>query len=130
MLILIEKNSEDVYHHVYLLCSIYISRLNNYPIEKNIVNDLKKYLISVDTWTHYEILLFNNSMFIFDIEFIELVINKSINSIEKYKTIRDYTNESFGMLLNVMNIYLSSKKIEKANKLFQVLTNLDLLKIL
>ena len=65
-------------------------------------------------------------MFIFDIEFIELVINKSINSIEKYKTIRDYTNESFGMLLNVMNIYLSSKKIEKANKLFQVLTNLDL----
>lgn len=122
----LSKDSEDVYHHVYLLCSIYISRLNNYPIEKNIVNDLKKYLLSVDTWTHYEILLFNNSMFIFDIEFIELVINKSINSIEKYKTIRDYTNESFGMLLNVMNIYLSSKKIEKANKLFQVLTNLDL----
>ena len=43
----LSKDSEDVYHHVYLLCSIYISRLNNYPIEKNIVNDLKKYLISV-----------------------------------------------------------------------------------
>lgn len=123
---LLSENKKDKYWHIALLCDIYVSRLCNEPFKKEVVIQIKDYLMNVDTWTHYEISLFNNSMFIFDIEVIELLLNRVLSNLERYRMIRNYTNESFLMLLNVLNIYLSSGEITRATKLFNILSSQEL----
>lgn len=123
---LLSENEKDKYYHISLLCDIYISRLENKPFKEKVITEIKDYLMNVDTWTHYELGLFNNSMFIFEIEIIEILLNRVLNSIERYKVVRNYTNESFIMLTNILNIYLSSGEIVRATKLFKILANQDL----
>lgn len=115
----LSTSKNDIFNHLSLLSKIYQSRIKNIPIDNTIIRQLQGYLTNVDTWTHYEIMLFNNSMFIFDIEFIELVLRRAIKGLERYHPIRNYTSESLLMLSNVLNVYLSSKELDKANKLFK-----------
>lgn len=120
---LLSEHKNDIFNHLTLLCEVYLCRIKNIPVDADVTKMLKSYLMDVDTWTHYEILLFNNSMFIYDINFIEIVLNRATRGLDRYKSIRGYTNESFGMLTNVLNIYLSSKELHKANKLFKFLSD-------
>lgn len=120
------NHQNDTFHHLSLLSNIYRSRITNTQINSTLIQELKKYLLNVDTWTHYEILLFNNSMFIFDIDFIELVLRRAIKGLDRYHPIRNYTSESFAMLSNVLNIYLSSKELHKASKLYKNMLSKEL----
>ncbi|HFE9853008.1 TPA: hypothetical protein ACGBG5_003582 [Enterococcus faecalis] len=122
----LSKSINDTFKHLSLLSNIYQSRIKNKPIDINIIEHLKNYLINVDTWTHYEIILFNNSMFIYNIEFIELILRRATSGLDRYHPIRSYTSESFAMLSNVLNIYLSSKELHKANKLFKNMISKEL----
>ena len=116
----------DRYNHLSLLSKIFQQRIQNYEMDPTVVDQLKKYLVGVDTWTHYEITLFNNSIFAYDIEFIDSVVRRATNGLERYNAIRGYTSDSFGMLCNVLTLYLSSKELHKANILFNVMKSTHL----
>ncbi|HGA1282233.1 TPA: Rgg/GadR/MutR family transcriptional regulator, partial [Streptococcus suis] len=77
---------------------------------------LREYLINIETWTHYETVLFNNSMFIFDNEFIELVFAKINYNIEKYSTLRYYGNESIRMFINMVILYIDRQDLIRAQQ--------------
>ncbi|HGA1552694.1 TPA: Rgg/GadR/MutR family transcriptional regulator, partial [Streptococcus suis] len=82
---------------------------------------LREYLINIETWTHYETVLFNNSMFIFDNEFIELVFAKINYNIEKYSTLRYYGNESIRMFINMVILYIDRQDLIRAQQTLDTL---------
>ncbi|MGM0125890.1 hypothetical protein IGI37_003291 [Enterococcus sp. AZ194] len=77
--------------------------------------------MKVDSWTHYEIGLFNNCMFAFDLAFIETVLPKAVKNLKKYHSIRSNISESFQMLGNLMTVYLLNHRIGEANRLLKVM---------
>lgn len=100
-------------YHLYHLILIYIAKLNKKKATQS-EQLIKDYLINVDTWTHYELILFNNSMFIFNIELVELLSNKAITNLQRYSALRSYGNESFRMCLNVIICFIDNNEIGKA----------------
>lgn len=87
---------------------------------------LREYLINIETWTHYETVLFNNSMFIFDNEFIELVFAKVNYNIDKYSTLRYYGNESIRMFINMIILYIDRQDVKKAQQTLNSIQKIEL----
>ena len=84
---------------------------------------LKEYLFNIETWTHYEIVLFNNSMFIFDNDFIELVFTKVNIHLNNYSPLRYYGSESIRMLINMVILYIDRQDLNRAQDILLTLKN-------
>lgn len=114
------KEINQSYLHVYCLVEILKSKLlkSQNPDAEHTIRD---YLNNIETWTHYETVLFNNSMFIFSSEFIEITISKALQNLTKYSTLRAYGSESFRMLINVLILFIDRKEIIKANYILEML---------
>ncbi|HEO6694113.1 TPA: Rgg/GadR/MutR family transcriptional regulator [Streptococcus agalactiae] len=110
---------------MYAVISILLGRLTN-KISYTEENIVRNYLVNIETWTHYEIVLFNNIMFIFDSEFIELVVNKTSLTLEKYSTLRYYGSESIRMLLNMIILYIDRQDIKRAQRVLKIIKNLKI----
>lgn len=111
-----EKLQEEnqAYLHMYCLVEILKAKLchSTNPSSEQILHD---YLINIETWTHYETILFNNCMFIFSSEFIEVTISKALQNLTRYSSLRTYGSESFRMLINVLILFIDRKEVTKAN---------------
>lgn len=107
---------------IYALISSLLGRLTNTSscTEEKILRD---YLINIETWTHYETVLFNNAMFIFDSEFIELIFRKINLNLEKYSKLRYYGNESIRMFINMIILYIDRQDIRRAKEALQIAKN-------
>jgi Rgg/GadR/MutR family transcriptional activator len=124
------KQINQSYLHMYCLINVLKHKLSNHasgPCEAL----LRDYLTNVETWTHYETVLFNNCMFIFSTEFIDVILSKSLHNLSMYSTLRKYGNESFRMLTNVLILFIEREEFERAtfilNKLHQNRLTDDLL---
>lgn len=64
-------------------------------MDPTVVDQLKKYLVYVTHGHITKLPLFNNSIFAYDIEFIDSVVRRATNGLERYNAIRGYTSDSF-----------------------------------
>jgi len=87
--------------HLAELLKFRISRLLGQNI-KGKESNLFNYLIKTEFWTHYELVLFTNSMFVFSLELIDAILIRCIQSFKKFSTIRPYGNESFRLVSNAL----------------------------
>ncbi|HES2578684.1 TPA: quorum-sensing system transcriptional regulator RopB/Rgg1 [Streptococcus pyogenes] len=76
---------------------------------------LSNYLINIETWSHYETVLFNNCMFIFESCFIEMVFSKVILNLDN--TLRYYGNESIRMFVNMLILFIQRQEYDKASEI-------------
>ncbi|HHK1572381.1 TPA: XRE/MutR family transcriptional regulator [Streptococcus pyogenes] len=70
-----------------------------------------------ESWSHYETVLFNNCMFIFESCFIEMVFSKVILNLDKYNTLRYYGNESIRMFVNMLILFIQRQEYDKASEI-------------
>ncbi|WP_314065349.1 Rgg/GadR/MutR family transcriptional regulator [uncultured Vagococcus sp.] len=102
-------------HHLFCLADILIRRLENKKIDIY-ENDLYQYLISIESWTHYEIVLYNNIMYAFPPEVNKLILEKAIIGMKEYSLKTRYKNELFRLLANSVILFLFSNDIKEAWK--------------
>ncbi|EGJ28142.1 Rgg family transcriptional regulator [Streptococcus porcinus] len=87
---------------------------------------LSNYLVNIETWSHYETVLFNNCMFIFDSNFIEIIFSKVILNLDKYNTLRCYGNESIRMFVNMLILFIQRQEYQKAAEILAQIKNYSL----
>ncbi|MGT2722367.1 Rgg family transcriptional regulator [Streptococcus porcinus] len=87
---------------------------------------LSNYLVNIETWSHYETVLFNNCMFIFDSNFIEIIFSKVILNLDKYNTLRCYGNESIRMFVNMLILFIQRQEYQKAAEILAQIKNYTL----
>jgi len=85
--------------HLISLCEMMVARLNNEQVDVQ-NSSVYQYLINAQTWTRYELVLFNNSMYAFTPEFVEMILERALVSLSVYKDSRQGRSESFRMLSN------------------------------
>ncbi len=44
--------------------------------------------MAVQSWTHYELVLFNNMMFAFNVELVEVILDNAILNFKRHSTIQ------------------------------------------
>lgn len=112
-------------HHLYCLLDILIKQIEKISFDIY-DNDLYKYLISVESWTHYEIVLYNNVMFAFPSDINKLLIDKAIYGLKRYAISYYYGDELFRLVANCVVLYLQEKDINNTWKYLEVLNSISL----
>ncbi|HGN7535732.1 TPA: XRE/MutR family transcriptional regulator [Streptococcus pyogenes] len=85
--------------------------------ETVLFNNCMFIFVNIETWSHYETVLFNNCMFIFESCFIEMVFSKVILNLDKYNTLRYYGNESIRMFVNMLILFIQRQEYDKASEI-------------
>jgi len=107
------------------LCELLVARINGDPIDAE-GSIIYQYLINVHTWTHYELVLFNNCMFIFTPEFVELILERAVMSLAVYKDSRNGRSESFRMLSNAIVYFIQNDRRSYAWKYLEKMDDFNL----
>lgn len=96
------------------------------PLNPTAREDLVKYLINCETWTHYEIMIFYNFIFIFDVETMIVIQKRLIRVISRYDNLRLYGSEPFRTLVKITMFYLEHGKVLEALESLMDLRDFDI----
>lgn len=111
--------------HLYCFMGILIKRLENKEFDI-FEDDLYQYLISVESWTHYEIALYNNTMYAFPLNINKIILEKAVMVMRKHSIKSHYGNEVFRLLCNSVVLFLSHKELEEAWKYMNQMNQVEL----
>lgn len=109
------KITDDVVPlHLYCIVKLTINHLLNIPYDQYAQKTITDYLTQCESWSHYELVLFNNVMFVFNLQLIDIMKKKVIHNLEKYQNLRSYGSESFRVLINILTLFLDNKHLKEA----------------
>ncbi len=116
-----DKN--DFYMHMLGLCELLIARTNK--IEPDINNNcLYKYLISTNTWTNYEFLLFSNSLFYWSPITLDAILTSVSSRLSNLDSLNSYGLESVRILSNAIISFIYHREYGKALKYIDTLESI------
>lgn len=108
------------FYHISLLTEIYIRLLdNNFTINEEIqtiANPIKAYLFNLSDWYIYDLKLFSNSLFIFDVFTVESIADKLFNSLNKYELHPNSREDYLNILINMSTYFIEKEKYELSLK--------------
>lgn len=106
------------------LCDLLINRLNsNFEIQEN---RLILYLLKIESWTRYELILFNNCIFIFEYEIINTLIAKVLNDFFKNEEYYLNSEELFQLCVNVCVVFLQKGYVTSSYSIYKSILNMKL----
>ncbi|UPQ86530.1 hypothetical protein M0R79_03910 [Ignavigranum ruoffiae] len=119
------STNDIVFQHIEALIEILIARLQDKAI---IIKDnrLYKYLFNIESWGHYEISFFNNSLHYFDKETLDILLPRVIQKLNWYHHLDENSNENVRLIANVIIFYLQLKDIKKASYYIDFLNNISI----
>lgn len=104
-----EKYKDIYFYHIKCVLKAHISliKCKDYTQARIELNDVKEYLFSIENWFLYELTLFNNTLFVYELDTAISLGNHALKSIEKrYSDLKD--DEVTRRLLNNLAVYTLS----------------------
>lgn len=114
------KSNNYEFYHISLLAEIYMQfSKNNFTINQGIqeiADPIKEYLFNLSEWYLYDLKLFNNVLFIFDITSVEIISNKLFESIKKYRFYPNAREEYLNLLINISSFFIENESYQLSLK--------------
>lgn len=120
------NNGDKRLMHLFFISDLFLSKLNQKPFNFNSLKKIKEYLLSVEIWTIYEIVLFSNCIFCFESETINSITKKVIFNFDRLMNDEKYKNESFRMFYNICIHLIKNKEIKNIVTYLNVLKRIEL----
>lgn len=114
------------YHHLSIICECLQMKLTQNFSHATRANQIVNYLKSVDNWTHYELVLFANTFFVFQLNDIALLLSIAKKKSKQFKNYQPYTQESIRLHSNIIIYLLEKKETDVALKTIQELEQFKL----
>ena len=118
--------NDEKYKHLACITKLTIDRLKGNQLNDNAKNIVTNYLIKCETWTHYELIMFNNAMFAFSLDQIRMFREKVIHNLERYQNLRVYGSESFRVLINMLMVFIESQSYRDIQIMMGLINNYQL----
>lgn len=114
-------NTKDIYYrHLVILCECIELQFDTEKIPDSYRQELTEYLMSINEWSYYELVLFNNFLYLFPPETTMLLSENLVERALKYQDLRsDYEAISM-MLFNLMNVSIKIKNRQKTDVFIKV----------
>lgn len=108
-----EKSGNYEFYHISLLSEIYMKCLDNdFTINEdiqNIANPIKDYLFNLSEWYIYDLKLFSNLLFVFDVSAVESIVDKLFNSLKKYELYSNTRDDYLNILINMSTYFIEKE---------------------
>ena len=113
------------FSHLQSFIDILMARMERRDIQIE-DNALYQYLIRTETWTRYELVMFNNTLFYFPVAVVQLVLSKALLKLEMYSTFNPYVHEPFRLAVNAIIFFLKNKDRLSAHQYLSYVMQLQL----
>lgn len=111
---LLEEHTEDTLNRIMIL-SVMHDVEPKYNLNEEEKGYLTDYLMKVSEWGYYEIVLFANSVSIFNVGTLVILAREMLHRIEYYKDISSHKRLIVQTLINVSIICIQDNQLKKAN---------------
>ena len=118
--------NDEKYRHLACITQLTIDKMKGNRLDENARQVVTNYLIRCETWTHYELMMFNNAMFAFSLDQIRAFREKVIHNLEKYQNLRVYGSESFRVLINMLMVFIESRSHRDIRIMMGLINNYQL----
>lgn len=105
--------------HNMTLAKFHIARIKHQPLPKKEVDNIRTFLITVDSWGLYELRLFNNTMFIFDDSAFITLVKRSLDKVILYLDLPGFTDVLSNVLGNAIQLLIERGHISISLKLLK-----------
>lgn len=118
--------NDEKYRHLACITQLTIDKMKGNRLDENARQVVTNYLIRCETWTHYELMMFNNAMFAFSLDQIRMFREKVIHNLEKYQNLRVYGSESFRVLINMLMVFIENQSYRDIRIMMGLINNYQL----
>lgn len=119
------ETTEDIFFlHNHLLVYSLICRVKNEKIDEEKVLPIKYYLFNTQYWGYYELRLFTNMMFIYDLETLEFLIEKALKEVYLYRDLNANQDDLARMLINRVLCCFDQHNNRKAQKYLKTIESI------
>ena len=118
--------NDEKYRHLACITQLTIDKMKGNRLDENARQVVTNYLIRCETWTHYELMMFNNAMFAFSLDQIRMFREKVTHNLEKYQNLRVYGSESFRVLINMLMVFIESRSHRDIRIMMGLINNYQL----
>lgn len=129
LLALIKKDKGDLNRRIkcdYCLITLFKERLEKVPLNAKCQKIIKHYLLSRNSWTYYELKLFNDSLFAFNINTVILFMPRVLKDLNHYNYYHFNENEQIRILVNVVLRCIYYHKITEAKRYLKIMLKIHL----
>ena len=96
----------------------------NEKIDEEKVLPIKYYLFNTQYWGYYELRLFTNMMFIYDLETLEFLIEKALKEVYLYRDLNANQDDLARMLINMVLCCFDQHNNRKAQKYLKTIESI------
>ncbi len=118
-----EEKGLIYYKHLSILCRLIISYVEGVAFDKNDVDIIKTYLFGAEYWMYYELSLFTNSLFIFDMDVVDVLFKKILSSLSHIST---NNSDVFILIANILSICFQNNDLNRIRFYVKVLNSLTI----
>ncbi|MGX9135773.1 Rgg family transcriptional regulator [Rummeliibacillus sp. JY-2-4R] len=112
-----EENGDIFLRHLYILCHCMENDLDVNKINKEFIEEMTDYLLSIDDWCYYELVVLNNFLFLFPPATAILMSKNLLKYAEKYKELNSDTKILSFLLFNLLELSIKHNEYESAKML-------------
>ncbi|WP_102694170.1 helix-turn-helix domain-containing protein [Rummeliibacillus pycnus] len=112
-----EENNDIFLRHLYILCHCMENDLDVNKIDKEYTQEITDYLLSIDDWCYYELVVLNNFLFLFSPAPALLMSKNLLKYAEKYKELNSDTKVLSYLLFNLLELSIKNNDFESAKTL-------------
>lgn len=109
-----KKDDSLRYFHNKKLVEVHKKRITGEPITKKDIDIFWHYLMEVDIWNYYEVVLYNNTMFCYTLDQISFLSKNAYQKLQGYSELGKFHNELILLLINTTMILLENNRYEAA----------------
>lgn len=112
-----KENGDIFLRHLYILCHCMENDLDVDKINKDYIQEMADYLLSIDDWCYHELVVLNNFLFIFPPATALLMSKNLLKYAEKYKELNSDTKVLSYLIFNLLELSIKNNDIESARML-------------
>ncbi|MDQ6112993.1 Rgg family transcriptional regulator [Enterococcus gallinarum] len=121
-----KKNNQIKFLHLSYVCDSLINKIERSTVIPEGFSALKKYLTNTETWGHYELVLFNNTFFLFDEDTVYNFYKLARKTSVRYKQSFNHIKEVIMLNSNVILFFLERNRVDLALEVIESFSKIQL----
>jgi Rgg/GadR/MutR family transcriptional activator len=114
-----EKAGDIVFKHLFILCHCMENGFELNKINEEYIKEIADYLLSIDDWSYYELVILNNFIFLFPPSTAFLMTKNLLNRAEKYNDFNSDTKVMSYLFFNLLEFSIKYDGYEYARVILQ-----------
>lgn len=124
--LLYKETNLERYQHIALVVQLLIDRLKQAEYDSFAKGYLQDYLMNLNMFTHYDLVLYSNTFFAFSKELNEAISSRILNNVKKYEQLKSFESVTMKVLSNMIFYEIELNDFKKVKEYLGYMKQVEL----